>query len=473
MRLIHLFLSLLLVGCRMGPDYKRPDIDLPEKWQNMVADSKEEKENVEWWTHFDDHILTSLINLVLEQNFDLKAAESSVLENQQILEEARSNLFPLVHLSANASKNESSKNYLNIGSRKYNFYGILPSVGWEIDVFGKLRRAKEGALADLQAQVENSHGLFLSFVSNVAETYISLRSAQQRLKTVLKLVKIHKKIYELTLELQSSGLATGIDSENAKSAWKSYEAFVYPLETAIKSCIYSLGALTSQTPEALESLLASPQKIPAVSPMLFVGLPSDLLSRRPDIRKAEMVLASATAQIGFRKANFFPSFTLTSVLGVESYKSSNLISSNSMTYALGGGLNWNVFDFGRIKSQVLSAEALQNQAYFSYRQTILNALAEVESSLVAYKNEYGRQARLRTAWLSRKKSAALTKDLYKAGLLSQIEYLQMRIEVLNKALDYLSSQELLGLNTVHLYKALGGGWEPYGHKILGAEAVKD
>ncbi|MFN7662379.1 MAG: efflux transporter outer membrane subunit [Alphaproteobacteria bacterium] len=463
---LFLLSFLLLAGCTMGPDYKRPEIELPETWQNILVNADVEKENVEWWTHFEDEILINLVNLVLNQNFDLKAAEASILQNQQILEEARSNLLPLVDLSVHTSKNELSKNYFNGGIRKYNFYGALPSIRWEIDVFGKLRRAKEGALADLQAQVENSYGLFLSLVSNVAESYISLRSAQQRLETVLKLVQVYKKIYELTLELESSGLSTGIDSENAKSAWESYEALVYPLETAIKRYIYSLGALTSQAPEALGTLLGSPRKIPTVSPTLFVGLPSDLLERRPDIRKAEMVLASATAHIGFRKANFFPSFSLTGTLGVESYKASNLLSSNSLTYALGGGLNWHIFDFGRIKSQVLAAEALETQAYFNYRQTILNALAEVESSLVAYQNEHKRQERLKTAWHATKKAATLTKDRYKAGLLSQIAYFQIRVEVLNKTLDYLSSQEFLALNTVNLYKALGGGWEPYAQKIL-------
>ena len=466
-RKLSFFLFFLaLAGCRMGPDYRRPEMELPEKWQNILARSEGEKENVEWWRHFEDETLIKLIDLVLEQNFDLKAAESSILQNQEILKEATANLFPLLSVSASATKNELSKNYFNGGSRKYNVYGALPSISWEVDVFGKLRRAKEGAVADLQGQLENSYGLFLSLVSNVAESYIALRSAQQRLEAVLKLVEIYKKIYELRLDLESSGLSTGIDSETAKSAWESYDALVWPLETAIKSYIYSLGALTSQTPEALESLLGSPQKIPTVSPTLFVGLPSDLLERRPDIRKAEMLLASATAQIGFRKADFFPSFSLTGTLGVESYKASNLLSSNSLTYAVGGGLNWNIFDFGRIKAQVLAAEALENQAYYTYRQTILNALAEVESSLVAYKNEHKRQAQLKAALLTTEKAASLTKDRYKAGLLSQIPYLQIKIEVLNKTLDCLSSQEVLGLNSINLYKALGGGWEPYAQKIL-------
>jgi NodT family efflux transporter outer membrane factor (OMF) lipoprotein len=464
---LSLFLLFLILGaCKMGPDYERPQVHLPEKWKNVGVTSESGKENVEWWTNFQDETLTKLIQLTMDQNFDLKAAQSSIQQNQEILNEAIANLLPLTTLSATVAEKQWSKNYLSFVSRKYSLYGVLPTISWEMDIFGKLQRAKEGASADLQAQLENSYGLFLSLVSNVAETYICLRSAQQRLEVTLKLIAAYKKIYKLILDLEKSGLASGINSDMAKSAWETHESFLYPLETSIKSYMYVLSSLTSQPPEALEDLLKSSQKIPQVSPALFLGLPSELLERRPDIRKAEMLLASATAQIGFRKADFFPSFNLTGTIGFESYKASNLISSGSVAYSIGPGFNWSIFDFGRVKAQVMAAEALKDQVYYTYRQKILNALAEVESSLVAYKNEFKKYEVLETSQRTIKNATRLTKDLYKAGLQSEIPYLQVQIELLNKTLHCLSSQEILALNAINLYKALGGGWEPYAQKIL-------
>jgi len=458
-------LLLAVTACKVGPDYERPQQILPEKWSNFLEKQETEDHTVEWWSHFQDPILTQLIEAVINQNLDLRSAEATILQNQALLAESAANILPRLSLTAGVSANQSSKNYYQVSHyRRYHFYSDNVGAVWEIDLFGKLQRAKEAALANLNLEVENCYGIFLSLVSNVAQTYVRLRGAQQQLTVTTELCHKYKAIYNLQISLQKSGIASQIEVENAKSAWDTYESMKHPLEASIKNYMHALSLLTSQEPQALYALLVPVQPIPIIKTEIFAALPSHLLERRPDIRKAEMALASTTAQIGIAKGRLFPSFSLTGQIGYIALRSSKLVSPTSVDYSIGPSLTWDIFDFGRVKAQIASSEAFRDQARLGYFQTILTALSEVESALVSYANETKRLQDLNHAQESQNKRATLTRNRYQAGLQSFITSLQADIGALNQSLDVLDSQTSVALDAIMLYKALGGGWESYAEK---------
>jgi NodT family efflux transporter outer membrane factor (OMF) lipoprotein len=463
------FLSIALLfavtACKVGPDYERPQQKLPEKWSNFLEKQESGDHTVEWWSHFQDPILTQLIESVIDQNLDLKSAEAVILQNQALLAESAANILPRFSLSASVSENQSSKNYYQVSHhRRYRFYSDSVGAAWEVDLFGKLQRAKEAAFSNLNVEVENCYGIFLSLVSNVAQTYIRLRGAQQQLMVVTELCEKYKAIYNLQISLQKAGITSQIDVENAKSAWDSYESMKYPLDATIKNYMHALSLLTSQEPQALYALLAPVQPIPVIKTEIFAGLPSHLLERRPDIRKAEMALVSATAQIGIARGGLFPSFNLTGQIGYIALRASKIASPTSVDYSIGPSLTWNIFDFGRVKAQIANSEAFRDQARLGYFQTILTALSEVESALVTYVSESKRLENLTDAKRAQNRLADLTRNRYHVGLEPFIASLQADIAALNQSLDAIDSQATVGLDVVTLYKALGGGWESYAEK---------
>ncbi len=456
-----------LAACKIGPDYARLEEKLPDKWVNILKTQGENDQTVAWWSHFNDPILTDLIETVAAQNLDLKSAEALILQNQALLDENIANLFPQFNVSTSVTTNQSSKNYKMFGlHRRYDAYSNTLGMNWEIDLFGQLRRAKEAAFAELGVQIENCYGVFLSLVSNVAETYIQLRGAQQKLMIAQQLAQKYKELYTLQMTLQQAGITNQINVENAKGLWERYEAMLHPLEAAIKTYMHSLSLLTAKEPTALYDLLAPLKDIPTMQPTMFLGLPSQLLERRPDIRKAEMSLMRATAQIGVAKGGLFPSFSLTGIVGYQSSMPSNFTSPGNIVYSAGPGLNWNIFDFGRVRSEIKSSEAFKDQAQLAYRQIILKALSEVEGALVSYAEETKRLHNLTKAKESQNKSADLVRDRFNAGLEPFSTSLEADISVLNNILNLLDSQTNVALDTVNIYKALGGGWESYAKETV-------
>lgn len=451
-----------LVSCTIGPDYHRPSLKIPQKWLTVGGLSAENKTVVEWWTHFNDPLLNDLLQRVVKQNFDLKGAEQAVIQSQALLNKSRADLWPTFSGSAAFSLNKTSMSYETVNDPLYHLYAAQINASWEIDVFGRLRRLKEAAQADLQAQAEECYGVFLSLLATTAESYIQLRGAQQQLIMVEALQNKARALYAIAVDKKTHGLTDQRALDRAQKICLGYEAQARPLRAAIQNYIHALSLLVSEEPGALTDLLKAPGEIPYMSPEIFVGLPSQVVERRPDVRKAEMMLASSTSKIGAAKSQWFPVFSLVGAsIGYQSIKERDIVSPQNLFYSVGPTFTWTVFDFGRIKAQVLASEAARDQYQFAYMQAVLKALSEVESGLVSYAQDIKRGEDIAVSKQTMARTAEVIESRYNAGLDSDVERLEAGIALLNASLEEVMARQTLALDVVRLYKALGGGWEVY------------
>lgn len=479
-KLSSLSLLFLLSGCMVGPDYHEPEPDVPAQWENATSSPKDIQEEVAWWKNFKDPILTQLVMETIQSNYSLKVAFANICQARASLLGAEAVLAPEIDGIGSYSRNESSLNtrqFFNqrgtlpqtpatsnntaaTAQRRFNLYRVGFDTVWEIDLFGRIRRGIEAADAALEAQVDDMHNVLLSLISEVAINYINLRSYQKQLEITQKSVEEWDSIYKLNKSLLKAGLATEIDVAQAETSRDQAEASLAPLQASIKTTIHQLSILIGKPPTYLYGLLCKVKPIPQIPQEFFLGLPSSLLQRRPDIREAERNLAAATAQIGVAEGSLFPIFSLTgSTLGYQSNLASNLFNPNSAFYSFGPGFTWNIVDFGRVRAMINSAIAVRDENLYQYKNTILTALADVENALVNYGAETQHYLGLKKAAEASKKAADLSVLRYESGLINFITVYQTEITYQAAELSLVQSQAMLATNSVALYKALGGGWE--------------
>ncbi len=477
----------LLSGCMVGPDYKKPPADVPEKWENATSANEKQDRNINdeiyWWKNFDDPILTQLVRESLKSNYDLKVAFASICVARANLLGAEAALAPEINAVGSFTADEFSLNSFffnqqNINpvtppartsasassattttNRFFHFFELGLNTAWEIDLFGRLRRGIEAAEASLEAQVDDAHGVLLSLIAEVATTYINLRSYQRQLQITKKAFEDWDSIYKMNKSLLEAGLVTEIDVYQAKTTRDQTQASTYPLEENIKTSMHQLAILVGKPPAALYDLLSEVKSIPKMPPQIFAGLPSELLKRRPDIRAAERSLAASTAEIGVAIGSLFPIFTFTGTVGYQSSRTSNLFNSKSAFYSFGPGFTWDIIDFGRVRAMIETNVALRDENLFHYKSTILNALADVENSLVNYAEEVKRYGWLKETVDDSKIAADVSLLRYKAGRIPFIIALQTEYTYQQNLLTLTQSEATMSLNAVALYKALGGGWQ--------------
>lgn len=477
------FLSLfyLLSACMVGPDYHAPQVNIPEKWENATLNNKKKPkdiwEEIKWWENYKDPLLNQLIRDALKSNYNLKAALANINQARASLVGAEAAIAPEIDGMGSYNHNENSLNAEDISGlqglnnavapplgngssdRFFDLYWLGFNATWEIDLFGRLRRGIEAAEATLEMQVEDMHAVLLSLISDVALNYINLRSFQQQHELTQKSFQQWDSIYKFNKHLLRAGLATEIEVAEAKAARDQTKASLSPIEAIIKNTMHQLSILTGNPPAFLYNLLCEVKPIPQIPAEIFVGLPSELLKRRPDIRAAERNLAASTAQIGIEEGSLFPIFTFTGLIGYQSNLGSNLFSPASGSYSFGPGVTWSLIDFGRVRARINSAKAGRDANLYEYKNTLLKALADVENSLVNYTMEMTRYNELNRATEASKQAAEVSLLRYEAGLSDYLIVLQSEITYLGYALNLLQSQTTLALNSVALYKALGGGWE--------------
>jgi NodT family efflux transporter outer membrane factor (OMF) lipoprotein len=304
------------------------------------------------------------------------------------------------------------------------------------------------------------HNVLLSLIAEVATNYINLRSYQKQLEVTNKSFQTWDAIYRLNQDLLKAGLATDIDVLQAKASRDQTEANLAPLQASIKTTIHHLSVLVGKSPTYLYGLLCKAKPIPYTPEEIFVGLPSTLLQRRPDIRAAERNLAASTAQIGVAEGSLFPIFSLTgSTFGYQSNIASKLFSPLSQFYSFGPTFSWNIVDFGRVRAMINSAIAVRDQNLYQYKNTILNALVDVENSLVNFAAQSRRYHDLKKAYEASKSASEISTLRYESGLINFITVYQTEVAYQTIELSMVQSQAALALDSVALYKALGGGWE--------------
>ncbi len=460
------FLVLLLAGCGVGPTYKRPQVAVPNQWTVAAArgTSTKPQQTDAWWASFQDQELNSLIERAVDRNLDLKLALERVQEARAARGIARSGYFPSIDANVSATRlrggNQSRGDPRSVFETSY-FQGNL-SASWELDVFGGTRRRVRAATADVAAAEENRRDVRVILLGDVGRVYAQLRGFQLRLEIANKNIETQQDTLDLITARAKAGLATELDVSRAAAQLESTKAAVPTLRSGIEVSIHRLSVLLGEEPGALRSELEKAQPIPSAGPDVQVGLPSDLLKRRPDIRRAEAELVAATARVGEAKADLFPRFVLTGTAGRQATQLHDLTVGLGNFFSVGPGISLPLFTGGRIRSNIAVQNSRQRGALIRYQSVILNSLEEVQDALVNYSQEQERRDRLSQAVQHSQLAVDLAAEQYRAGLVDFLSVLEAQRELYGNEDQFVQSQASVTVNLVALYRALGGGWSAGG-----------
>jgi NodT family efflux transporter outer membrane factor (OMF) lipoprotein len=339
-------------------------------------------------------------------------------------------------------------------------YQVGLQTSWEIDVWGGTRRSIEAAWANVAASEEGRRAILIGLLAEVATNYIELRSAQSRLLIARDTLEAQRKTLSIIQARVTNGLTTEVDLQQQIAEVATTTASMAPLETTERENMHVLAFLIAADPTALVDELSRPREMPPAPPPPPLGLPSDLLRRRPDIRQAERSLAAATAQIGAAQADLFPKFSLTGMVGLDASQPKNLVDWSSRYFALSPGVTWPILDWGRIRSNIKVQNEIQAQALTSYENTVARAIKEVEDALVRYDREQAHRAALADAAQASSKALELARASYERGLIDFLTVLTSQRSLLAAQDSLAQSDAAIRSDLVKLYAALGGGWEP-------------
>jgi multidrug efflux system outer membrane protein len=450
-------------GCSVGPNYHRPAAAPPAQWAEVGPGGTTNipAQLTNWWSTFNDPVLDSLIERAVNSNYDLQTAEARLRAARALRGEAIADLLPTIDANGSYTVSRRSANALSfsVNSLDNNTYQLGFDANWEIDIFGGKRRALEAANATIQAVAEDCRSVLVSLLAEVARNYVELRGIQSQLAIARQNIEAQQEAVHLTQLRFEKGLASELDTAQAKTLLANTRAQVPTLVTALKQTSHQLSVLIGQPPAALDSLLTTAVPIPPTPPEVPVGLPSDLLLRRPDVRGSERRLAAATANIGVAKAELFPKFFLTGAAGYQSLSLGNLISPGSEFWTAGPSVTWRILEYPRLSAQIKSQTAQTEMALAVFNQTVLIALQEVEDSLVAYAQEKQRYLALDEAVTSSRRSLDLAARLYQEGLGDFLNVLLAQRSLYQAQDALVQSQRTVTQDLVALYKALGGGWD--------------
>jgi NodT family efflux transporter outer membrane factor (OMF) lipoprotein len=454
-------------GCAVGPDYHPPNVSVPPAYpENIAATNAVPAAATQWWQLFHDPQLDALIAEAAAANNDVRLAEARVREARAEAGVARSALFPSVDANGDYARERVSKNTPNgfvaraAGQPfEQNLFDAGFDMNWEIDVFGGNRRALEAAKADLGATEESSRAVLITVLGDVGLNYLDLRGLQKQLAVARDNLQLQEQTVALTRDQFQSGLASELDTSRAEAQAADTRSQIPLLEQDIQRSIHRLSVLIGKDPAELESQLAPPAAIPAAVPEIPIGLPSDLLRRRPDIREAEQQLHAATARVGVATADLFPRFFLTGAAGLESINASDFFDAGSRMWSIGPSLRWPIFTAGKIRQNIKAQDARQEQALILYEQTVLTSLEEVENALVACGKEEEHHQALIESEAADRRAVELADERYRSGLVDFLNVLDTQRSLLAAQDDLARSERTMGQNIVRLYKALGGGWQ--------------
>lgn len=462
--------ALVVAGCKVGPDFKAPTTQVSATWTEPLGHGPTTQPvvNTRWWHTFDDPELNSLIERAAAANLDVRVAASRVRQARAQLRVTRADLYPQVSVGGAYSHNRGAVGTFGGGGgtvaapssgSEFNLYNAGFDASWELDVFGGIRRDVEASTADLQAQIESRNNTLVSLLAETAVNYIQLRGNQERLQIAQNNLRAQQQSLELTRTKFKAGLISDLNVSQAEALVETTAAQIPALQQLITQNIHRIEILLAQQPGTLAPELNAPQAIPGTPPVVPVGLPSDLLRRRPDVRSAENALHAATARVGVATADLFPKFNLTGSVGTQATEPGNLFNSSSLFYSIGPGISWPVFDAGRIRARIEIANAVQEQAFLQWEQTVLQALSDTEVALVAYTQEQQRYQTLTNSVTANQRSVATSTQLYERGLGDFLNVLTAQTSLFQAQDAQVVSRQTISTNLVQLYKALGGGWE--------------
>lgn len=484
-----LALALAIGGCTMvGPDYVKPSAPEPEKWIES-GDPKIESKEVDfsrWWTVFNDPVLNELIESACQENLTVQIAGLRIMEARAQLGIAFGSQFPQQQqATGEASINQISKNDPNYAKadKNYAIYQTAFGAVWELDAWGKFRRVVQAGVANLEASIANYDDIVVLLTAEVAGTYVNLRISEERLAVAIQNVEIQKRSLELVENQFNAGAVTQLDVFQARGLLRTTESTTPGFKTDIRQAKNALAVLLGKLPGKIDAIVGKPGHIPRVPVKIAVGIPAELLRRRPDIRLAERQLAAQSARIGVAKADLFPHFTLFGSVGLMSssnvgYESNNsnftdLFKTSRFIYSVGPGISWDIFNYGRITNKVRVEDAVFQELAVNYENTVLSAAQEVEDGMTAFLKSQNTVIFLADAVKAYRSAVDLSMIQYREGSVDYQRVIDTQQYLLRSEDQLTSTAGSVDLNLISLYKALGGGWELRKDKDFVPQNIKE
>ena len=461
---------LLAAGCAVGPNYSAPDLALDPGFVNAGSASVNAQppgtDIATFWNGFGDPVLSQLIERALAVNHDVRIAQARLQEARSLLGGAQAELLPEIDVAADAGR-ALQPGYLVPGASRSQRTGNAFDAGfianWELDFFGRNRRATEAAAAQVDATQAGVHAAQTVVAAEVARNYLDLRGLQQRYAVAERSLGNQRETLRLTDVRREAGRGTQLDVVRARSLFDSTESVLPALQAAIDRDAFRLATLTAQAPRTVSALLAPPQPLPSLPvtdlAALPIGVPEQLLRRRPDLIAAERQLAAATAAIGVATADLFPRISLTGLIGFASDRVGDLGRGDSFQYSFGAGLSWPLLDFGRVRSRIGASEARAGQALASYEQTVATALEETEGALSQFTRAAQQAERLASSSRNADEATRLSRLRFNAGSVDLLIVLDAERQALAARDALVQAQLSQAVALVTVYRSLGGGWD--------------
>jgi NodT family efflux transporter outer membrane factor (OMF) lipoprotein len=464
-------LGIGLTGCTVGPDFQSPEIrEAPRRSAldggSLPSRTVEVAVDMAWWKSFRDSQLSSLVERLVAQNLNLETAAERVIQSMAQRQVAVSQGLPHIDGQSSTTYNRQSPNgTLSLltpapgAPLEYGLFRDGLTSSWQLDLFGRVRRAVEAADASTLAAVENRHGVALAAVAELAQSYMQLRGTQNRLEIAKRNLRLAEENVELVNTRFGNGVATTLDLAQARGQQATIAATLPTLRIQEAELINAIGLLLGDAPRALETELHRTQIMPRVPRKVPVGLPGTLIRRRPDIREAEAQLHEATAQTGVAVANFYPDVTLNGAVGVESLHLSNLFIPASTAFAVGPSISIPIFEGGQLKGALELRESRQREAAIFFQKTVLRAWKDVDDALTAYHETQRRRADIARSVTENQAALQAARQRYSEGAIDFLNVITTQAQLLQSENDLADSDTQIATNLVNLYRAIGGGWE--------------
>jgi len=453
-------------GFQVGPNYRKPAAPVEVQWIDFQKDFRIKEDSVDigsWWRVFNDAKLDQLVRTASQQNISLRAAGAQILQAKAALGIAVGNIFPQTQQAVGGySRNQLSKNTANPPPVSYfNQLATGFNLSWELDFWGLYRRGIESADASLDASVENYDNVLVILVSNVASTYVQIRTLQEEIRLTKENVRIQKEALKIAEAQWRAGQSDQADFLQTRDNVEQTEALIPPLEASLRQANDALCILLGMPPQDLMPWLGEGPQFPITTapPDVAVGIPAELLRRRPDVRQAERIAAAQCAQIGVAEAQLYPHIAIDGVLGWQGTRLSNLFTPHSFAGSVGPAFTWNVLNYGRLLNGVRQQEAIFEQTVFNYQSSVLSAQQETEDSIVGFLKAQEQTAKLRRAVNDVNQLNSLLMVQAQAGARNWNRVFVVQQQATTQENNLATSVGNIALNLIQLYRALGGGWE--------------
>jgi NodT family efflux transporter outer membrane factor (OMF) lipoprotein len=462
-QLVIAALTLGLTGCMVGPDFARPAIPrihgaystTPPTVDSEVGDL------ACWWECINDPCLNELITDVTHQNLQLRDSYFRIVEARALAGAVSGRFFPTLNQKDSLSHRKNSKNSTQFGSpltTPFNIYSLGFDSAWEIDLFGKIQRTQESAIARADATSEVWAALRLSLLAELATSYVDYRVIQERIRIAERNRDMQVQTLDLVNNRFANGLVPALEVAQAESNMYQTAATIPAARQQLIQTRNRICVLVGKAPEFGMDCVLGDGPIPEVPPGLAIGVPCDLVRRRPDVREAELNVASASADIGVATADLYPQLSLVGDISVDSRQYTNLFAKNSLAFSVGPSLRWKLFYWGSIRQNIESRKAAQEQAVARYQQTVLKAVEEVENGLITYQSQAEREEILEHAVDAARRSAQLSEARFSSGLITFLPVMDSQRELLLNEAELAESRGAKAIGLIQTYKAAGGGW---------------